>query len=136
MHEYSVIQSLVDSVEAQVAQHPGAIVKRLRVSIGELSGVDTTLLASAYEVFRGGTVCEEALLEIVPVKARWTCKTCGREIPRGEVLRCSSCDAEAKLTSGDEIVLEQVELVIPSREDGQESPGNCDGDPSPSAGLG
>ena len=35
MHEYSVIQSLVDSVEAQAAQHPGAIVKRLRVSIDE-----------------------------------------------------------------------------------------------------
>jgi len=112
MHEYSVIQSLVDSVEAQVAQHPGAAVKRLRVSIGELSGVDTTLLASAYEVFRGGTICEGALLEIVPVRARWTCKNCGREIPKGEVLRCQPCDAEAKLAGGDEIILDQVELEV------------------------
>lgn len=112
MHEYSVIQSLVDSVEVQIAQHPGAVVKRLRVSIGELSGVNATLLASAYEVFRGGTVCEEALLEIVPVKACWACKQCGREIPKGEVLRCSSCDVEAKLASGDEILLDQVELEV------------------------
>ena len=118
MHEYSVIQSLVDSVEAQVAQHPGATVKRLRVSIGELSGVDTTLLASAYEVFRGGTICEQALLEIVPVRARWTCKSCDREIAKGEVLRCLLCDAEAKLAGGDEIILEQVEIETVGKSEG------------------
>jgi len=112
MHEYSVIQSLVDSVEAHAAQHPGAIVKRLRITIGELAGVDTTLLGAAYDVFRGGTICEQATLEIVPVTARWSCKACGREIPKGEVLRCRACDAEAKLTSGDEILLDQIELEV------------------------
>ena len=112
MHEYSIIQSLVDSVESHAAQHEGAAVKRLRVSIGELSGVDATLLASAYEIFREGTICAGALLEIVPVAARWSCSKCGREILRGEVLRCASCDAEVKLTSGDEILLDQIELEV------------------------
>jgi len=112
MHEYSVIQSLIDSVETQAKLHPGAMVKLLRVSIGELSGVDTTLLASAYEVFRGETVCADAVLEIKPVSARWSCTKCDRAIPRGDVLRCAMCDAEVKLTSGDEIVLDQIELEV------------------------
>ena len=112
MHEYSIIQSLVDSVERHAAQRPSASVKRLRVSIGEVSGVDATLLASAYEVFRIGTICDDAVLDIVPVAARWSCTKCGREIPKGEILRCGSCHAEAKLTGGDEILLDQIELEV------------------------
>ena len=112
MHEYSIIQSLVDSVEIHAARHPNAAVKRLRVSIGELSGVDATLLATAYEVFRFGTICDDAVLDIVPVAARWSCVRCGGEIPKGEVLRCGPCDAEAKLTAGDEILLDQIELEV------------------------
>jgi hydrogenase nickel incorporation protein HypA/HybF len=111
MHEYSVIQALVDSVEAHTAGHDGAV-KLLRVSIGELAGVDATLLASAYDVFRAGTICENALLEIVPVPARWSCSICGLEIPRGQALRCVSCGGEAKLSRGDEILLDQIELEV------------------------
>jgi hydrogenase nickel insertion protein HypA len=112
MHEYSVIQALVDSVETHAAAHAGAAVKSLRVSIGELAGVDATLLASAYEVFRGGTICADALLEIVPVQARWSCSKCGVDIARGERLRCESCGGEAKLACGDEILLDRIELEV------------------------
>jgi hydrogenase nickel incorporation protein HypA/HybF len=105
MHEYSIIQALVDSVETHAN---GATVVRLRVSIGELAGVDPGLLASAYEIFRGETICSDASLEIVNVPAKWTCMTCGRVIARGKALQC---DGEVKLTSGDEIVLEQIELI-------------------------
>jgi len=116
MHEYSIIQALVDSVETHTAGHEGAAVTLLRVSIGELAGVDATMLASAYDVFRAGTICENAVLEIVPIPARWSCSKCGLEIPCGEALRCVSCGGEAKLSSGDEILLDQIEIVIPSCE--------------------
>ncbi len=64
MHEYSIVAALVDRVGDVVAQHPGAIVRRVHVQIGEYAGVECTLLATAYETFREQTVCERAELAI------------------------------------------------------------------------
>ena len=112
MHEYSIIQSLVNSVEAQLAAHPDAIVRKVRVRIGELSGVDTGLLATAYDIFREQTICENAELEIDAIEAVWGCPTCGRVVRKGDVLQCPTCDTPARLVSGDDIILERIELEV------------------------
>ena len=112
MHEYSIIQSLVDSVERAVAGKESAQVHRIDVRIGDLSGVDVELLTTAYDVFRAGTICEHAAMSIERVPARWTCPKCGGEIPRGAVLRCSLCNEAAELSSGDEIILQRIELEV------------------------
>jgi hydrogenase nickel incorporation protein HypA/HybF len=109
MHEYSIIQSLVDSVEAAVTE---GRVRGLRVQIGELAGVDCVLLKTAYEVFREGTLCEHADMEIEQIGARWECPKCGDAIPRGAMLRCPACNEPARLASGDEIVLQRIELEV------------------------
>lgn len=110
MHEYSIVQSLVDSVKASVP--PRASVHRIDVRIGELSGVDCDLLATAYDVFRAGTVCESAPMSIDRIPARWECPKCSREIERGAFLRCPSCGEAAVLAAGDEIVLQRIELEV------------------------
>lgn len=112
MHEYSIIQSLVDSVAAAVRSRPEAVVHGVRISIGDLAGVDCTLLATAYEVFRAGTLCERAALTIDRVPARWECPNCRSAIERGAFLRCVLCNEPAHLAAGDEIVLQRVELEV------------------------
>jgi hydrogenase nickel incorporation protein HypA/HybF len=112
MHEYSIIQSLVDSVAAAVRGREGAAVHRIDVAIGELAGVDCALLATAYEVFRAGTLCEHAALIIDRIPAQWECSRCHRAMERGGFLRCASCDAPAHLATGDEIVLQRIELEV------------------------
>lgn len=72
MHEYSIVAALVDRVGDVVAQHPGAIVRRVHVQIGEYAGVERTLLETAYETFREHTVCDGAGLAIET--------TCGDEL--------------------------------------------------------
>jgi hydrogenase nickel incorporation protein HypA/HybF len=111
MHEYSIIQSLVDAVEASVRSRT-ASVHRIEVRIGELSGVDAGLLATAYDVFREGTCCERATMTIDRVPARWQCPKCWRDIAAGAVLRCLSCNEPAQLASGDEIILQRIELEV------------------------
>jgi hydrogenase nickel incorporation protein HypA/HybF len=113
MHEYSIVQSLVNGVEAVARQHAGAAVHHVYVDIGELSGVDCDLLQTAYDTFRGGTLCETAPLTIERVGARWHCPNCGGAIPRGAILRCAICGEPARLASGDEIILKRVELEVP-----------------------
>jgi hydrogenase nickel incorporation protein HypA/HybF len=114
MHEYALVAALVEQV-GQVAQAapPGATVRRVHVTIGELAGVERALFATAFETFRARTVCDGAALVIHAVAARWECPRCGAARARGEVLRCPACDLPARLASGDEIVLERVELEVP-----------------------
>jgi hydrogenase nickel incorporation protein HypA/HybF len=112
MHEYSIVQALVDRVEREARAHNATAVHRLSVRIGALAGVEAELLASAYEICRTGTLCAGAELRIEPVPARWACPECGREVPTGEVLRCRSCGAAARLASGDEIILDRIEMEV------------------------
>ena len=110
MHEYSIVAALVDQVETHAARHGASVVRRLHVSIGELSGVEVDLLAKAYDTFRERTVLSAAELRISQTPARWACPRCGCAIERGQVLRCEPCDVPAVLSAGDEIVLERIEM--------------------------
>ena len=112
MHEYSLIQALLTRVETEAQAQKATSVHRLRVRIGEMAGVERNLFASAYDICRTGTICEKAVLEIETSAARWACRVCGREVKQGEVLACPECGAPARLTSGDEIILEQIELEV------------------------
>lgn len=112
MHEYSIVASLIDQVHQIASERNAACVHRLHVAIGELSGVELDLLQTAYDTFRERTICERAELEVHPVEAQWVCGRCGREIERGSILRCPSCERPARLVHGDEIVLERIEMEV------------------------
>ena len=114
MHEYSIVQSLVVGVAAAVGERSGSV-PRVDVAIGELAGVDCGLLATAYEVFRAGTLCERASLCIERVPARWECPRCGASIARGALLRCAVCNEPARLAAGDEILLQRIEIELSAR---------------------
>jgi hydrogenase nickel incorporation protein HypA/HybF len=113
MHEYSIVAALSSLVEAHAARVGAIGVRRLHVSIGELSGVDADLLAKAYEIFRERTLLGEASLEIRTCPASWSCPKCERPIERGEVLHCDDCGVPACLSAGDEIILERIEMEVP-----------------------
>ena len=111
MHEYSIVQSLVDSVTAAVGARD-ATVHEVQIAIGEMAGVDCGLLTTAYEVFRAGTLCEHAALRIDRIPARWECPRCHVVLVRGAFLRCRDCNEPAQLASGDEIILQRIELEV------------------------
>ncbi|MFI5178206.1 MAG: hydrogenase maturation nickel metallochaperone HypA [Vicinamibacterales bacterium] len=113
MHEYSIVQSLFDQIH-QTARARGAIaVRRVRVRIGEIAGVEIELLRTAYELFRERTICEAAPLDIEAVAVRWACPDGHGDIDKGRALVCPACARPARLAAGDEIVLEQLELEVP-----------------------
>lgn len=113
MHEYSIVQSLFDRIDEQVEAHGAAAVTRLRLKIGAMSGVEVELLRSAYDLFRQGTICENAEMDVVFVEAVWGCHRCKEPIPAGGALRCARCGQPARLLEGDEIILDQLELEVP-----------------------
>lgn len=112
MHEASVVQALLDRIEADAAVYGAARVVGIDVQLGELSGVEAVLLQSAWELLRGGTRCADAELRLEPIAARWQCPKCTAEIARGQALRCASCQVPARLVAGDELVLARFELDV------------------------
>lgn len=114
MHEYALVESLVRRVEAEVEKRRAIAVHGLSVRVGELSGVDPELLATAYQTFRAGTICEKAPLAVSRVAATWSCPACRRPIARGAILRCATCDEPAQLDDGgDALMLDGIELEVP-----------------------
>jgi hydrogenase nickel incorporation protein HypA/HybF len=112
MHEYSLIQSLVERVEAEARARSASTVHRLRVRVGAQSGVDVELFKTAYLTFRDRTVCEAAELDIVVVPVEWACAKCGNRIDAGQPLQCPACRHPARLIAGDEIILDRIEMEV------------------------
>jgi hydrogenase nickel incorporation protein HypA/HybF len=112
MHEYSIVQALVERVAVEARARQATAIHRLTVRIGELSGVDVGLLTTAFATFRDRTICERADLDVHSVPARWECPECAGEVGPGTMLRCSRCGAPARLAAGDEIVLDRIEMEV------------------------
>lgn len=112
MHEYSIVQSLIDSCEEHARKNNAKKVTKVVVKIGILSGVEPHLLREAYEMFRLGTICHEAELVLNLQKVKVHCNVCGaeEELEKNEFI-CSKCGSfDIKVLDGEEMYLMSLEL--------------------------
>lgn len=114
MHEYSLVQSLLDRVEQEARAHHASGVHRVTVRLGRQGGVEPDLFATAFAHSRTGTICEHAELELKTEDVRWVCDECGAEVPQGRALVCPNCGWPARLAGGDALVLERLDLEVAS----------------------
>lgn len=112
MHEYSLVLSLIERVEAEARERSAKSIRRIAVCIGELSGVEAELFSSAFEIARAGTLCESAVLDVKRTRARWSCPRCNATLDANLSLRCSACDAAGNLVEGGDLLFEQMEIEI------------------------
>ncbi len=113
MHEYSLILSLIERVEQETRSRGAIAVHNVKVSVGELSGVEAELFSSAYEIAREGTVLHAAELLVSRVPARWQCLNCNSDVDSTQSLVCGGCGGQARLVEGGEIVLESIAMEVP-----------------------
>ncbi|MEW6132798.1 MAG: hydrogenase maturation nickel metallochaperone HypA [Pseudomonadota bacterium] len=115
MHELSVAQALVEQIDGIVRAHSADAAVSFRLRIGPLSGVLPELLESAFGLAAAGSTAEQAAMELVEAPVRVRCQTCGAETEAAvNRLLCGACgDWHTQLISGDELILESVELRMP-----------------------
>lgn len=114
MHELSVAQALVEQVGNIVRENRADFATLIRIRVGPLSGVVPELLTHAFPLASAGTPAESARLEVLVAPVRVRCETCGVEskAPANRLL-CSACgDWHTQVISGDELILESVELEM------------------------
>ncbi len=114
MHEFSVAQSLLDRVEREAQARGATAVLRIELRLGAASGIEVDLLRSAWELVSAGSCCRHANLDVITVPVRWRCPRCACEPASGAVLRCPECGVPARLVEGDELVLQRLEMDVPT----------------------
>jgi hydrogenase nickel incorporation protein HypA/HybF len=114
MHELSVCQALVQQLEAVSAANGRGAVELVRLRIGPLSGVEAGLLRRAFPIAAAGTVAAGAELVITAAAIVVHCNECGAssEAASNRML-CGACNSfRVRMVSGDEMLLESVELAV------------------------
>lgn len=112
MHELSVCLSILDQVRSIAAEHNADRVERIELKIGPLSGVEAELLRNAWPIASAGTIAVDADLLIDEAEIVVRCNTCDAETPATpNRLVCGECgDFRTTVTSGDDMILQRVEL--------------------------
>jgi hydrogenase nickel incorporation protein HypA/HybF len=112
VHEYSIVSALMDRIEQEAGARGARRVRAVRVRIGAMSGVEVELFRTAYHLVADTTVCAGASLDVQVVPVRWACPRCEAPPEPGARLICPTCGGAVRLVSGDEIVLDQLELEV------------------------
>ena len=114
MHELSLIAGLFDILEEKAREHKSRRITAVKLRVGRLAGAVPELLVSAFDMYKKGTLAEEAVLETVAVPVKVLCRACGAEFEVEDfVFRCQSCDApDLEILTGTDLLLEKIELEI------------------------
>jgi len=112
MHEYSIVQSLLDQCEENARANDATKVTKVVVKIGVMSGVEPDLLQTAFDTFKAGTMCEdcEYIQNIQKIKIK--CHKCDMvsELEKHEYC-CPKCQSiELDVLDGEDLMLMQLEL--------------------------
>ena len=112
MHELSVVAGLFETLIEQAKTHSAKKVTTVTLRVGKLAGVVPELLESAFDMYKKGTIAEEAKLWVVDVPLRIHCRACGNETEiQSWVFLCGACTSpDLEILQGTEMILDRIEL--------------------------
>ncbi|GHV04421.1 putative hydrogenase nickel incorporation protein HypA [Campylobacterota bacterium] len=112
MHEFSVIQALLDQCEKEAKKAGAEKILTITLKVGKLSGIEPALLKNAFEFFSEDSFCKGAALEMTIQPVIVQCKVCGAETTLESLkFECKSCGSD-KLSAidGEDLVLMSLEM--------------------------
>ncbi|WP_394202001.1 hydrogenase maturation nickel metallochaperone HypA [Shewanella waksmanii] len=112
MHEYSIVSALLEQCHQHAVENQATKITKVVVKIGVLSGVETSLFATAFETFKleGCTYDAELVIEQQPIIVR--CVQCHQEQQVAErSVKCPHCNSfNTHIIAGEEMLLMQLEM--------------------------
>ncbi len=113
MHEYSIVQSLLDSCEENAKVNNATKVMKVVVKIGVMSGVEPALLQTAFDTFKENTICSNATFIINMQPIVINCHNCGKQLVLNKnEYNCPECKSiDLDVIDGEDMYLMQLELV-------------------------
>lgn len=112
MHEMAIAQSAFEIAFREAEKHAGTRIRKMKLSIGEFSGVVKDALDFAFEALKSGTAAADAVIEIEVIKLSAECGNCGSvDCSINDLtLICRECDLPLVITAGREMRVDYIDL--------------------------
>jgi len=112
MHELSLCEGIIETVEEQAVVQQYSKVKTVRLEIGKLSCVEAEAMAFAFDAVARNTILEGAKLEIDEVPGKAWCIKCNEEVEINQRYDgCPLCQYyPMEIRQGDEMRIKHVEV--------------------------
>jgi hydrogenase nickel incorporation protein HypA/HybF len=112
MHELGIATSVLQEARKEAQRHPGARLRKIKLRVGELSGVNPEALSFCFEVLAREGDLGPLELEIESCQRRQRCPKCEKTFTVANYdLTCPQCGtAETDFVSGDELELASLEM--------------------------
>ncbi len=112
MHEYSVVQALLNQCEEVAEQNNATKITKVVCKIGVMSGIEIHLLQIAFDTFKEGTMCDGAEFIINEQKLKLRCRDCKDEYEIDDIIyKCRSCGSlKMDTIDGEDMYLMTLEM--------------------------
>ncbi|MEJ5172307.1 MAG: hydrogenase maturation nickel metallochaperone HypA [Hydrogenothermaceae bacterium] len=114
MHEFSIVQSLLELIEKNVKENNGKAVSKVVVEIGKMSGVEPHLLEVAFNTFKENTVAHNAEFVVEIQEVMCLCKSCNKQfIVENYDFLCPFCQSlDFYVIKGRDMFLKSLEIEV------------------------
>jgi len=112
MHELSIAQNILETVQEHVPDEKRPLISKVTMEIGAASGVVAEALTFAFDAIVQDTPMRNAVLDTVIVPFTVRCRECRKESQNESgYMTCLFCDSpDVSVLSGTDLVLKQIEL--------------------------
>ncbi len=119
MHEFSLMDSILTTVESAAKEAGASRVTQIDLLVGELAQVMDEAMTFAFEALSEDTICDKATLNLKVVRPKSRCDECGCEFEHDVFhRRCPKCDSPSTvLIAGKELLIDKIEVDIDDDED-------------------
>lgn len=112
MHEYSVVQALLEQIEGVAKENDATKVTKIVTKIGIMSGIEGHLLELAFNTFKEKTICDgaEFVMNLQPLVIE--CLDCGQTSELEKIhYCCQKCEStNVKVVDGEDMFLMSLEM--------------------------
>ena len=112
MHEYSIVQALLNQCEEQAKKHNASKITKVVTKIGVLSGVEPDLLQTAFDTFKEGTICDGCEFVMNIQKVVLYCNDCKSDSEIDDLaMACPKCGSlNTNVVDGEDMYLMSLEM--------------------------
>lgn len=112
MHEMALCEGILTALEQNARDEGYTRVKRVRLEIGALAGVETEAMRFGFDVVMKGSLADGARLEITDVPGAAWCMQCMKTVPvKQRYDACPDCSSyQLQVTGGEEMKIKELEV--------------------------
>src|SRR5512138_483942 len=110
--EFDATQSILTQVLLKAHASNASRIRRVGLGLGEIAELDQRAIQNHWQELSEGTAAEQAQLQFRLIQAEVQCMACfAKYHPQNGEIHCPHCGSYgAKILSGEEFILESIEL--------------------------